>query len=394
MNSTTWQELLNRILKIETNNTDKEQGVIRNFKNSITAINPDEDQVIVTRVLQKVDIPFPKDVEIEAPNVQNMKFDELTLGAHTPTTSRKKVTSSQSIDLDSGHSTMRRSYNRLSEPIPPRSSLRQKKLEDFYSMAGSVSNARQRSVSVGGRSIIGDLLGQYGAVEHDDEDGTDSFGTGSYMYVDRSLYSETGSNRMYEDPYFSRDKDLPSQLVVQSAHSPSLSIAHSPSLTIANSPSRSPALPPRNLAHRPGTLTAPTPPRYPHRNRARNRSPTKLYEKIVLRNNSPQRSPLGSPAQPVHRRLDFSDPTEKKEILVLPKVQKPAKPPPVYERKEDYLKPCRTLFPFRSEFEGCLSVQKSERLLVHKQLSDGWSLVENEQKLKGFVPTDYLEFEI
>jgi len=26
MNSTTWQELLNRILKIETNNTEKEQG--------------------------------------------------------------------------------------------------------------------------------------------------------------------------------------------------------------------------------------------------------------------------------------------------------------------------------------------------------------------------------
>ena len=78
-------------------------GIIRNFKNSVAAINPHEDQVIVTKGLQKDNIPYPKEIEIETPNVQNMKFDELTLGAPTPTTPRKKVVSSQSsIEVDSG----------------------------------------------------------------------------------------------------------------------------------------------------------------------------------------------------------------------------------------------------------------------------------------------------
>jgi len=257
-----------------------------------------------------------------------------------------------------GLSTMRRSYNRLSEPIPPRSSLRQKKLEEFYSMAGGGS--RQRSVSVGARSLLGDSLGSYGETGKDEDD-DDSFGTGSYMYVDRSIYSETSSNRLYEDPYLPRDKDPTNQLIVQNP-----------------SPSRSPALPPRNSTNQNSS------PRYPHRNhrdRARNRSPTKLYDKIAIRN-SPTTSPV---TQPVSRRLDFSEQSA---------VRKAPKPPPVYERKDDYMKSCRTLFAFRGEFDGCLNVQKSEKLLLHKNLNDGWSLVENEQKTKGFVPTDYLEFEI
>ena len=146
-------------MKIETTAVEKEQSIklnflffqffilyysslkisdsIRNLKNSIAAINPNEDQLIVTKSLQKENPPFPKEAEIESPNLSNLKFDEMTIGVPTPTTPRKNLVSSQAIDVDQTQGTMRRSYNRLVEPIPPRSSLRQKKLEEFYSMSGS-----------------------------------------------------------------------------------------------------------------------------------------------------------------------------------------------------------------------------------------------------------------
>ena len=63
------------------------------------------------------------------------------------------------------------------------------------------------------------------------------------------------------------------------------------------------------------------------------------------------------------------------------------KPPPQYERtREENLKPCRVMYDFKGEFEGCLEVKKGQKLLLHKNLNDGWSLVETEERKKGFVP--------
>ena len=63
-------------------------------------MNPNDDQVIITQQLQKENFIIPKEIEIEVPNVQNLKFDEITL--HTPTTSRRQLSLTQNIELDSG----------------------------------------------------------------------------------------------------------------------------------------------------------------------------------------------------------------------------------------------------------------------------------------------------
>ena len=44
------------------------------------------------------------------------------------------------------------------------------------------------------------------------------------------------------------------------------------------------------------------------------------------------------------------------------------------------------MYDFKGEFEGCLEVKKGQKLSLHKNLNDGWSLVETEEKKKGFVP--------
>ena len=144
--------------------------------------------------------------------------------------------------------------------------------------------------------------------------------------------------------------------------------------------------------------------RYPHRNRTgRNRSPVKHYAKL------PQ-----SPKEPVNRRLNFSQSTEQRssgELVVenvpvtrsfsmpsgsssnFDRFEKSSgqaeskKPPPQYERtRDENLKPCRVMYDFKGEFEGCLEVKKGQNLSLHKNLNDGWSLVETEEKKKGFVP--------
>ena len=164
--------------------------------------------------MQKENPPYPKEAEMESPNLSNLKFDEMTLGVPTPTTPRKNLVSSQAIDVDqSNQGTIRRSYNRLVEPIPPRSSLRQKKLEEFYSMSGRLktnfklsflqklraeftynflliiellSGGRQRSISIGGRSLIGDSLGGSHGHSGDtqaDDDELDSFVSSNYTGI-------------------------------------------------------------------------------------------------------------------------------------------------------------------------------------------------------------------
>lgn len=74
----------------------------------------------MTKQLQKENVDYPRPAEVELPNLKNLKFDEITLGMPTPTVSRKLAPSSPRVERDSGHSSIRRSYNRLVEPLPER----------------------------------------------------------------------------------------------------------------------------------------------------------------------------------------------------------------------------------------------------------------------------------
>ena len=67
---------------------------------------------------------------------------------------------------------------------------------------------------------------------------------------------------------------------------------------------------------------------------------------------------------------------------------------------------CKTRFSFNAEFDGCLTVQKGETLILCRHNNDGWSLgefkakwqlenddcsVQTRDMQRGFVPTDYLD---
>jgi hypothetical protein len=126
-------------------------------------------------------------------------------------------------------------------------------------------------------------------------------------------------------------------------------------------------LPPRNMI--PPNSSSRNESRYAQRTRLpRSRSPTKFYEK------------LGS----VNRRLEFLPTEQKFEVS--------SQQSPKNTIKEINMRKCFAIYPFKGEFDGCLEVKKSEKLMFLKTLNDGWSYVENEKNCKGCVPSDYLSF--
>ena len=183
---------------------------------------------------------------------------------------------------------MRRSYNRLTEPLPPRgrnerSSLRQKKLDDFYNtgigirlvahLSSQNINHFVRSMSIGGRSMMGD---SFCTSSYETDENTSN----NYIYIERKKPPQ-----VYEDPFSLTEHQQPQPGQFSPTPRPrgrhisqSVSMTDSPRLVQRGSPS--PRLPPRN--------------RSPAKNRVRSKSPSKQIQQrlAVARAVDSQSSPM------------------------------------------------------------------------------------------------------